>query len=140
MEHGVRKLLRFSLYGLLMAYLLACTPDAHDAVEQVLNQRTQAMQEKNIAHYADLIADDYFSRGQDKQHIVADVQHLFQTFEKIEMKTSNRTVRILSNDHAECEQSYTLRVFSDGQWRDITHREQLMLQRQGGSWKVIAGL
>jgi len=98
------------------------------------------MQEKNIQHYAALIADDYLASGRDKEDIIHDVRGLFQMFDKIQMKTYNRTIRVLSQGHAECEQTYTLRAYADGQWRTITHREQLMLQHQDGVWKITAGL
>jgi len=136
----MKKLLRFSLYCLIAAWFIGCSPSEHAAVEEALNQRTQAMQDKNIQHYAALIADDYLASGRDKKKIVNDVQHLFQLFEKIQMKTYSRTIRVFPDGHAECEQSYRLKAYADGQWRNITHTEQLMLQNYDGIWKVTAGL
>jgi len=124
----------------MVGCFMGCSPSDHAAVEQVLNQRSQAMQEKNITLYAAVIADDYMSSGHDKKKVVDDMQHLFLAFDKIKMHTYNRTVRVLAHQHAECEQSYTLKVSADGTWRNITRREQLMLQKQGGVWKLTAGL
>ncbi|MDQ6952738.1 MAG: nuclear transport factor 2 family protein [Mariprofundaceae bacterium] len=123
-----------------MVWIVGCSANEHEAVEQVLNQRSQAMHEKNIQDYAALIANDYIALGRDKKKVVDDVQHLFQTFDKIQMVTHDRTVRVLPHGHAECEQSYTLKAYADGQWRVMTRREQLMLQKKGGVWKVTAGL
>jgi len=136
----MKKLLRFSLNCFIAAWFMACSPSEHAAVEEVLNQRTQAMQDKNIQHYAALIADDYIVSARDKMKIVEEMQHLFQIFDAIEMETHHRTIRILPHGHAECEQSYTLKVQVDGVWRNMTRREQLMLQNQDGEWKVTAGL
>jgi len=138
--YGAKKLLRFSLYCLVAGWLISCTPSDHAAVDQVLNQRSQAMQEKNIQQYAGLIADDYIASGRDKMKVVEEMQHLFQIFDEIKMETHHRTIRILPHGHAECEQSYTLKVQVDGVWRNMTRREQLMLQNQDGDWKVTAGL
>ncbi|MDQ6973475.1 MAG: nuclear transport factor 2 family protein [Mariprofundaceae bacterium] len=123
-----------------MALLVACTPSPKGAVQHVLDQRSQAMQEKNIQHYAQLIADDYMSRGRDKKIVVAEMRRLFKSFDKIQMKTHDRTVRIVADGHAECEQNYQLKVYADGEWRNITHREQLLLRHKNNGWKIIAGL
>lgn len=134
------KLRHFSLYALLISFLVACTPSSQDAVQHVLDQRSQAMQEKNIQHYAQLIADDYRSRGRDKKTVVAEMRSLFKSFDAIQMQTYNRTIRIFSDGHAECGQNYKLKVYADGQWRNITHREQLLLRQKNDAWKIIAGL
>jgi len=136
----VKKLLRFSVWILLIGVLTACVGSDDTAVQAVLNQRSQALQDKNIQQYAMLIADNYMSRGRDKKEVVDEMKQLFRMFNDIQMKTYNRMVRVLVGGHAECEQSYTLKVYADGVWRNITHREQIELQNQKGVWKITAGL
>ncbi|MDQ6994002.1 MAG: hypothetical protein Q9M18_00220 [Mariprofundaceae bacterium] len=120
--------------------MLACTPSPKDAVQHVMEQRSQAMQDKNIQLYAQLIADDYMSRGRTKKDVVSEMNHLFQSFNKIQMETHHRKIRILADGHAECEQSYKLKVYADGDWRNITNQEQVFLQHKHDAWKIIAGL
>lgn len=136
----MKKLLRFSVWILLIGVLTACVGSDDTAVQAVLNQRSQALQDKNIQQYAMLIADNYMSRGRDKKEVVDEMKQLFRMFNDIQMETYNRIVRVLVGGHAECEQSYTLKVYADGVWRNITHREQIELQNQKGVWKITAGL
>ncbi len=136
----MKKLLRFSVWILLIGVLTACVGSDDAAVQAVLNQRSQALQNKNIQQYAMLIADNYMSRGRDKKEVVDEMKRLFRMFNDIQMDTYDRMVRVLVGGHAECEQSYTLKVYADGVWRNITHREQIELQNQKGVWKITAGL
>jgi len=136
----VKKLHRFSLLIFVMVGLLACTSSDDGAVQALLNKRSQVLQDKNIEQYALLIADDYMSRGRNKEKIIDDMQQLFRVFNLIHMETYNRTVRVLPDGYAECGQNYTLKVYADGVWRNITHREQLLLQKKEGMWKIKSGL
>jgi len=64
---------------------------------------------------------------------------LFQQFEEIQMHSYNRTIT-LHGPHAECEQSYNLRVFRDGDWRSLVQRERVLLEKNASGWKIIGGI
>ena len=138
---GVKKLRLF--YSLLAVCLLAClTACESDTAEiaSLLDARNKAVSEKNIAVYADLIADNYHAGRHTKDDVLMQIFQLFKRFQRIEMHTHNRHIDITDDKHALCEQSYTLKVFADQQWRSIVQKEQLELTKQNGTWLITSGL
>ncbi len=65
---------------------------------------------------------------------------LFDQFETIEMRSTNRTIRLLDHKHAECEQSYMLHVQANGAWRQLNQRERISLTKTESGWKISGGL
>ncbi len=68
------------------------------------------------------------------------MERLFKQFEKIEMTSNNRTIRLLGEQHAECEQSYLLHVQAGGTWRQLNQRERISLSKTASGWKISGGL
>ena len=68
------------------------------------------------------------------------MNRLFAQFEKTEMQSSQRVIRLLDDQHAECEQNYLLRVKADGTWRQLNQRERITLTKTSEGWKISAGL
>jgi len=65
---------------------------------------------------------------------------LFDKFDRAEMRSHDRQIQQLDNNLARCDQSYTLKVLADGQWRQIVQREQLTLSKDPDGWKISGGL
>jgi len=120
--------------------ITACSDVDKAEISQLLDARDQAISHRNISEYSFLIASDYSDRGQSKVDIVAQMVSLFDRFEQAEMASYDRQIRRLNDAEAQCEQSYKLRVYADGQWRQIVQREQLLLTRKGSVWKISGGL
>jgi len=134
------KKLRAFYSGCAVLMLVACSQSDSDQLDALLNQRSVALQEKNIVQYQALISDDYHFLGRSKQDVVEEMQGLFQTFDAIQMTTYNRYIHLKDGAYAECQQSYTLKVKADDQWRNLTRSEQLQLQKKEGVWKIVSGL
>ncbi|MDX8404297.1 MAG: hypothetical protein R8K54_07815 [Mariprofundaceae bacterium] len=109
-------------------------------VSQVIDARDRAISNQSIPEYSSLISTTYNDHGRDKIQIVAQMVSLFDRFERAEMHSYDRQIRQLSDIQAQCDQSYTLKVFADGEWRQIVQREQLTLTRGASGWKISAGL
>jgi len=116
--------------------LVACSPFDKSEINTLLDARNAAIHTKDIAAYNDILANDY----PDKLKIIEQMQSLFSRFEQIDMHSQNRHIRILDDNKAECEQSYTLKSFADGEWRNIVQREQLQLSRENNHWRISGGL
>jgi len=125
---------------LILAGIAACSDVDKVEISQLLDARDQAISHRNISEYSFLIAADYSDRDQSKVDIVAQMVSLFDRFEQAEMASYDRQIRRLNDTQALCEQSYKLRVYADGQWRQIVQREQLQLTRKAGGWKISGGL
>jgi len=140
---GVKKLRYFyksTAVLILLAALTACNATNTADVAAVLDERNLAVNEKNIAAYADIIVDDYNQNHHTKDDVLTQMFGLFKHFQAIQMQTHNRHINIIDDNHALCEQSYTLKVMADNEWRSMVQQEQLQLTKQGDIWKISGGL
>jgi len=122
------------------AWLAACNGADKAAISAVLDARDAAISQRDIAAYSALIDPQYQDRGRAKVDMVAQMIHLFDRFDRMDMHSFDRTIRIVDDDHAQCIQSYRLRVHADGQWRTMTNREELTLTHTAAGWKISGGL
>jgi len=125
---------------ILLAALTACNSTNPADISTVLDARNLAVNEKNIAAYADIIVDDYNQNNHTKDDVLMQMFDLFKHFQAIQMQTHNRHINIIDDNHALCEQSYTLKVMADNEWRSMVQQEQLQLIKQGDVWKISGGL
>lgn len=128
-----------SLAVILTLLLTACGGDKQD-IHQLLDARDQAVSSRNINSYSALLHNDYNHNGQTTSDVLARVEVLFFQFDTMEMSSSDRTIYFIDDNHAQCEQSYILRVKADDEWRAIAQRERLDLTRAANGWKISGGL
>jgi hypothetical protein len=122
------------------AGMVACGDFDKNEISRLMDARDRAISHRSIPEYSILIAADYNDNGRSKVDIVAQMVSLFDKFERAEMSSHDRQIRQLNDRQALCEQSYTLKVFADGQWRQIVQREQLILTKSSDGWKISSGL
>jgi hypothetical protein len=134
------KLVIAALLLVFTAGISACSDIDKIKVSQVMDARDQAISNRNIPEYSALIATDYDDKGRSKIDIVAQMVSLFDKFERAEMTSYDRQLQKLGDRRIKCEQSYTLKVFADEQWRQIVQREQLILTKDSVGWKISSGL
>ncbi len=122
----------------LVIFLTSCTDlDKHD-IDTLLEQRNAVISAKNTQAYTKLLTHEYLTHQGNQD--IRDIQHVFDTFDKVEMQTRDRIIQILDANRAIVEQTYILKVFANGEWRKIVKREQLILQREDKQWKISNGL
>lgn len=120
--------------------LSACSGANKASINAVLDARNTAITARDIGAYSGLILPDYMDHGRSKVDIVAGMIHLFDQFDTLDMHTFNREIHLVDDTHADCAQSYRLRVRSDGRWREMVQREELSLKRTPAGWKISGGL
>lgn len=125
---------------MLLSLLGACSDIDKAGINKTLDQRDRAISHRSLSEYSAVIASDYHDMGKTKVEVVAQMISLFDKFEQAEMNSYDRDIRRLDDNRAQCEQSYKLRVYADGQWRQIIQREQLTLSKTGAGWKITGGL
>ena len=135
---GVKKLRLFYkiLFVFILLFCVGCEQQDKSAIAKLLDNRNTAVIEKDIDAYSNLLSSKYHN----KQDIIHQMHVLFKQFKHIQMHSHNRHIRIIDEEHAECEQSYTLSVESDGHTRHMIQREQLQLIKTEQGWKISAGL
>ncbi len=128
------------LWPLLLIALVACSDAQKIEINRILDARDQAVSNGNIDEYSRLLLAGYYDRGQTKITVVARMINLFSQFDKMQMQSFDRKIILLDEQHAQCEQSYRLRVERDGDARDIVQSEQLYLTRTPAGWRISGGL
>jgi len=121
-------------------FLAACSGADKASINAVLDARNAAISARDIGAYSDLILPDYMDHGHSKVDVVARMIHLFDRFDALEMHSFNRNLHLVDDSHADCAQSYRLRVRSGSRWREMVQREELSLERTPAGWKISAGL
>ncbi len=124
----------------LVMTITACSDIQRMEVESVLDARNSAVSESNIDAYSSLLIQSYQDQGQTKADLVSKMLRMFKQFDALEMKSFGRTIRILENGHAQCEQTYYLRVKADNTWREFNQREQISLTKTTAGWQISGGL
>ena len=109
------------------------------AINEVLDQRDQAMNARDIHQLAALLSDDFSADGRSRKQKLLEIQAFFEEFSQIEMHSHDRTIT-LDGSLAECEQNYSLRIFRDGQWRSTVQRERIQLKHTASGWKISGGI
>ncbi|MCF7820904.1 MAG: hypothetical protein K9M17_00520 [Mariprofundaceae bacterium] len=125
---------------IVIAAFPACSDLEKSEITALMDARDLAMSQRNISDYSALIYSNYDDQGRSKVDIVAQMVALFDKFDRAEMRSYNRQIQQLNDEHARCNQSYTLKVLADGEWRKIVQREQLALTRDRDGWKISGGL
>ena len=120
--------------------LAGCADTQKVEIRSVMDARDQAICHKDISAYSKLLLTGYHDHGQSKVDIVAQMMGMFDRFDQLDMHSFDRVIRVLDATHAQCEQSYRLRVRRHQVWREIVEREQLQLQKTADGWKISAGL
>jgi len=124
----------------LCIVVTACSGADKASINTVLNARDTAITARDIGTYSSLILPDYMDHGRSKVNIVAQMIHLFSRFDALDMHSFDREIHLVDDTHADCAQSYKLRVHVDGRWREMVQREELSLRRTPAGWKISAGL
>ncbi|MDQ6975760.1 MAG: hypothetical protein Q9M22_04245 [Mariprofundaceae bacterium] len=135
----IKNNLHLFLFFFFLLVLASCGFAEKSAITSVLEKRDQAVSERNIIAFAQLLADDFMENGINKEARISQEAALFKQFEQIKMHSHARTIT-LHGPHAECEQSYSLRVLRDGDWRSMVQRERIQLKKNAHGWKIIGGI
>jgi len=125
---------------MIMAALLIFSGIEKSEIAELMDARDMAISQRSIPDYSALIYSDYNDQGRSKVDAVAQMVSLFDKFDRAVMHSHDRHIQQLDDNHAICDQSYTLKVLADGKWRQIVQREQLALTKGNGVWKISGGL
>jgi len=133
-----------ALCSLLLLLTLCATAGCNNIqkskIASLLDARDRAVSEQSLEDFSVLLTDKYDDHGRSKIDVVAQMINLFEQFEQISMHSHDRIIRIIDEAHAQCEQTYTLKVFADEQWRSLVQKEQLQFERINEQWRISGGL
>ncbi|MDQ7002965.1 MAG: nuclear transport factor 2 family protein [Ghiorsea sp.] len=130
-------MIRFIFIALVLI-TSSCTEKPSQSIQKLLEARNTCISQQNIEQYTALLHPSYLNHG--GQQKVEQMAQVFHRFEKVKMNSRDQEVRIIDDNHAICEQTYILKVFADGEWREIVQREQLTFTNTDGTWQISGGL
>jgi len=129
----------FRFFFIAIVFMItACTDNQTQNIQNLLKARNHSISQQNIEEYATLLDTNYLKH--EGQYKIAQMAQVFTRFEKVHMDTRDQEIRLVDDNHAICEQTYILKVFADGDWREIVQREQLTFTKTDGHWKISGGL
>jgi hypothetical protein len=131
---------RLALLCLVAALATACSDADKASINALLDARDKAISQRDASAYSALLLADYQDGKQTKVAVMARMINLFDRFQQIEMHSRDRDIRILDRNHAQCQQSYVLKVKAQGTWRTLVQRESLGFTRSAGGWRISSGL
>jgi len=129
-----------SIISLLIILLFSSCSSEKQEIHQVLDARDVAFTAHDVAAYHALLHPNYNHLKQNSSDVIERVKQLFSQFDTMEMHSTDRTIYFVDDTHAQCEQSYRLRVKADKRWREIDRRERIELTKSPDGWKISGGL
>ena len=119
--------------------LLAGRVEEEDRIEQMLDQRSQALEKRDLGLYMAVVSPRYSEQGRGPDAVRGKVEGIFESFQDIHYRAFNRQVR-LNGEKAVVEQGFRLEATLAGERRTFDDRERLELFREDGRWKIVGGL
>ena len=119
--------------------LLAGRVEEEDRIGQALDQRSDALEKRDLGLYLAVVSPRYSEQGQGLDAVRSKVEGVFASFQDIHYRVFNRQVR-LNGDQAVVEQGFRLEAKLAGERQTFEDRERLELFREDGQWKIVGGL
>ncbi len=134
-----RSLLPFLLLLLIGFFVLNCHASEEENVHRVLNQREEALRNRDLSLYLSCISKSYQDGKEDFGGIQRKVAESFRLFDGIDYVTRGRSIEI-DGKEARVVQEFQLNASRGGKKSSYSGKESLLLYKEGGEWKIVKGL
>jgi hypothetical protein len=119
--------------------LLAGQADEEDKIEEALNLREKALEEKDIELYLSVVSQAYSHRGRGFKKLEQDIKETFRVFDNIQYEAWGRKISYFGN-YALVEQRYRLKAKLMGSPQLTSGTELLELIPEAEGWKIVKGI
>ena len=123
----------------MLLLLLACRPSDDEKIRQVLQQRQDALRNRDLSLYLSCISSAYQDKEEDFDRLQKRIGGYFRNFDRIEYRNSNVSI-LHDGGTAVVTQDFHLEVERHGQTKRYSGKEALFFRREGQEWKIIRGL
>ena len=124
---------------LVVVFLLACQANEKTEIDQVLKQREEAFEKRDLSLYLSAISPSYQDGNEDFDRLKGRIARYFKTFDRITYSSWDRTIE-REKGNARVVQQYYIEVERGGKKDRSSGKEALFLRKEGGGWKIIKGL
>jgi ketosteroid isomerase-like protein len=129
----------FLSFLLPVLFFLACQVSEEEKIYQILNQRQEALQKKDLPLYLSCISKAYQDKEEDFNRLEKRIEGYFKTFDRIAYSNWDRSVQI-DGETATVIQQFHLEVEKGEKKNRYSGKEALFLKKEGREWKIIRGL
>ena len=129
----------FCCFSLVLLCLFACQKADSEGIRQILQQREEALQKKDLALYLSCISKSYQDKNENYEHLKNRIQGYFKSFDRIEYSSWDRSIQV-DGESATVIQQFRLEVEREGKRQHYTGRELLFLEKEGRDWRIMRGL
>ena len=128
----------FSVFLALVVFS-ACQTSEEEKIYQILRQREEAFQKKDLSLYLSCISSNYQDKGEDFNRLKERIEGYFKTFDRIDYRSWDRSVNV-TGENAEVVQQIRLEADRGGKRTQHSGTELLFLKKERGKWKIAKGL
>jgi ketosteroid isomerase-like protein len=129
----------FLSFLLPILFLLACQVSEEEKIYQILNQRQEALQRRDLSLYLSCISNAYQDKEEDLSRLQKRIEGYFKTFDRISYSSWDRSIQI-DGETAIVIQQFHLEVEKGGKKNRYSGKEVLFFKKEGKEWKIIKGL
>jgi ketosteroid isomerase-like protein len=129
----------FLSFLLPILFLLACQVSEEEKIYQILNQRQEALQRRDLSLYLSCISNAYQDKEEDLSRLQKRIEGYFKTFDRISYSSWDRSIQI-DGETAIIIQQFHLEVEKGGKKNRYSGKEVLFFKKEGKEWKIIKGL
>jgi ketosteroid isomerase-like protein len=126
-------------FSLVLLFLLACQRADSEGIRQILQQRAEALQKKDLTLYLSCISKSYKDKNENYEQLKDRIQGYFKSFDRIDYSSWDRTIRV-DGESATVIQQFHLEVEKEGRRRQYAGKELLFLEKEGSQWRIMRGL
>jgi len=119
--------------------ILAGAPKEEDEILELMEKRIQALKEKNLGLFSQIIASDYNFSGKDREQVLKEMAENFKIYKKIELELKNPRIQLFSG-RAILVEDYQLRAWHQGRILEFQDKEKLELKKTPEGWKISKGI
>jgi len=119
--------------------LLTCGSSDEKRIQQVLDRRAEALGKKDLSLYISCVSKSYQDKGEDFDRLRSRIEGYFQTFDRIEYRCRDRSMKIEGKESTVIQQ-FHLEVERGGKRHSYFGEERIFLKKEAGGWKIIKGL
>jgi len=126
-------------FSLVLLCLIACQKTDSEGIRQIVQQREEALQKKDLALYLSCISKSYKDKNENYEQLKNRIQGYFKSFDRIDYSSWDRSIQF-DGESATVIQQFRLEVEKDGKRQHYTDREVLFLEKEGRDWRITKGL
>lgn len=124
---------------LVLLGLFSCQKSDSEGIRQILQQREEALQKKDLTLYLSCISKSYQDKNENYEQLKARIQGYLRSFDRIDYSAWDRTIQV-DGDNATVIQQFRLEVEKEGKRQQYAGKELLFLEKEGRDWRIRRGL